>query len=79
MLKQPDILRSHPTDFIIDGDKLQAPLCVIKGIGASFAHDIIKFMHTDLSDLGLELREPKEVKPKKRKTVETKESENVLY
>ena len=37
---QPDIFSSHPTDFTIVGDKLQAPITMLKGVGADTAKGI---------------------------------------
>lgn len=40
----PSILKSHPTDWMIEGDKLRAPLSIIKGCGGVGAIGIHKLV-----------------------------------
>lgn len=53
MILQPDILKSHPTDFIIEGDKLRAPLSLLKGVGIAVVEDIQKILSFDIDTMGL--------------------------
>jgi len=65
LLLRPDVMVSHPTQFVISGEKLQAPLCVIKGIGETFAQDLRAFIDLDLESSGL-TKKPVKEKPVKK-------------
>lgn len=67
MILQPDILKSHPSKFLIEGEKLRAPLSSLKGVGESVVMDIQSLLHNDLDSLGLVRRSAKE--PVKKKGV----------
>jgi DNA polymerase III alpha subunit len=54
MILQPDILFSHPTDFIIENDKLRAPLSLLKGVGITVVEDIQRIIRNEVSDLNLQ-------------------------
>jgi DNA polymerase-3 subunit alpha len=69
MILPVDILRSHPSEFIIEGeDKLRPPLLTLKGVGTKFAENIRKFMDNDLDSVCT--RKPEKVKKEKAPKVE---------
>lgn len=46
-----DVVRSHPTDWIIEGEALRPPLCLIKGAGALGVSALKRFIETDIDKL----------------------------
>lgn len=67
MLSPPDILRSHHSSFTIEGDKLRAPLSILKGVGESVVQDIQTLLNNSLEDLGL-ARKPEKVSKRRSST-----------
>jgi len=58
----PDVIKSHPTEWLIEGEKIRSPLTLIKGVGTVTATDLKKFISDGIN--GLELK-PQKIKTKK--------------
>jgi DNA polymerase-3 subunit alpha len=52
-LLQPSVLYSDTTEFVIEGDKIRVPLCVLKGVGEEAAKSVKRLMHNSIEELGL--------------------------
>jgi hypothetical protein len=64
MILPVNILKSHPSEFLIEGeDKLRPPLLTLKGVGTKFAENVRKFLDCDLDSLCT--RKPEKVKKEK--------------
>lgn len=48
-----DIVKSHATDWLIEGDKLRSPLSLIKGCGEKGVQNLIQFINTPLDQINL--------------------------
>jgi len=48
LLLPPNIVKSDPSEWLIEGDKLRAPLCIIKGCGDAGVINIKNFILTPL-------------------------------
>jgi DNA polymerase-3 subunit alpha len=67
-IKQPDILKSHYSDWKIEDNGLRAPLVTIKGCGQALMIDAYRLVHADsIESLGFVRKPPKEEVPKRRK------------
>ena len=52
MILPVDVLKSHPTDFLVeDGGRLRPPLLSLKGVGSKFAASFRLFMDNDLESI----------------------------
>jgi len=60
-LLQPSVLHSDTTEFVIEGDKIRVPLCVLKGVGEEAAKAVKRIMHNSLEGMGL-TKKPETVK-----------------
>jgi DNA polymerase-3 subunit alpha len=70
-LLQPSVLHSDTTDFVIEGDKIRVPLCVLKGVGEEAAKAVKKLMHNSLEEIGL-TKKPQVVKNSRESTKRAK-------
>jgi len=61
----PDILQSHPSRFLIEDQKIRAPMAAIKGVGESVVEEIQSLLNNSLESLGL-VRKPTDTGAKKR-------------
>lgn len=50
----PDVLKSDANEFTIDGEKLRAPLCLLKGVGEKAVDSLQRLVHHEFSELGLQ-------------------------
>jgi DNA polymerase III alpha subunit len=70
----PDVQHSHANEWIIEGNKLRAPLGLIKGVGAVSANDLKEFLANGTSNLiAKEVKVKKPAAPRKKK----EQNENV--
>jgi DNA polymerase-3 subunit alpha len=77
MILPADILKSHPSEFTIEGDKLRPPLSSLKGVGGAFAANLEKFLSFNLEDI-CSKKIVKEKAPKKESMKKTKTSTSLL-
>ena len=72
MILPVDILKSHPTDFLVeDGGKLRPPLLSLKGVGLKFAESFRLFMDNNLESICTR-KVSKEKAPEKKSEVKDK-------
>jgi DNA polymerase-3 subunit alpha len=75
----PDVQCSHASEWLIEGNKLRAPLCLIKGVGTIGAVDLKNFIDNGLKDLIIkEVKEKPPAKPRKKKGEENNAVEGIF-
>ena len=70
MIAQPDVTKSHATHWVINGNKLVAPMLALKGAGEVFCANLLRLVQADsLESLNLGAKKPKGA-AKRQKSVE---------
>jgi hypothetical protein len=58
LILQPDILKSHPTDWCIENDRLRAPLVIVKRVGEKTAKGIIELLKNKGDGYAIKTKKP---------------------